>query len=632
MRTLALPALTLLALVVAACDSAPTIGVVDTGARPTPTPIPTATPIPRPTSTATSTPTPTATLTPTPTFTPTPTPTATPTPTPTPAPTPTATPTPTPAPFPWTAFPPGSWRVGEQIVPGVYEATQVSGTCEWARLSRLDADGADVLFEDSTTAPPTVAILPTDAGFRASEGCGWWSLKPPPTPVPTDTPTPTVTPTPTATPYPVPEDFRAPEQHTTLSSGGRHTCALRPDGTAVCWGDDRQGQASPPEGERFVSISSGGAHTCGLRPDGSPVCWGSHPAPSEKEHFVSLSSGGKHTCALRPDGSAVCWGGNQLRQASPPEIGQFRTISSGSEHTCALHPDGSAVCWGRNASGQLSPPEGRFTSISNGSGVSPSHTCALRLDGSAVCWGRERSSPPASERFAFISSGGSHTCALRPDGSATCWGGGRSSPPASERFAFISSGGSHTCALRPDGSAVCWGAEGSDYDHGQASPPESECFTVEGVDVAAQNATPRQCSGSVRVPSSTSAHEWVQTISPFPILYLEGTVLLDGQPVAEGELVVRVGNWERSTRIPVRDGVLVCGDKGCLLVGPPNYSYADEPVTFHLNSEQQADLTYPFPLLASPCFVGHVELRFGAGAEPRTEEPCPDIPRIEAGG
>ena len=195
MRTLALLVLMLLALALAACESSPTTSSGIPAPRPTPTPIatptlvptPSPTPLPTPTPTCqpTHTPTPIHTPTPTPSPTPTPTPSPTPTPTPTltptPTPTPTATPTPTPAPFPWTAFGPGAWRVGSEIVPGVYETTNVSGTCEWARLSRLDGDSADVLFEDSTTAPATVAILPTDAGFRASEACGWWALKPPPT-------------------------------------------------------------------------------------------------------------------------------------------------------------------------------------------------------------------------------------------------------------------------------------------------------------------------------------------------------------------------------------------------------------------------------------------------------------------
>ena len=119
------------------------------------------------------------------------------------------------------------------------------------------------------------------------------------------------------------------------------------------------------------------------------------------------------------------------------------------------------------------------------------------------------------------------------------------------------------------------------------------------------------------------------SIPPFPVVYLEGTALLDGEPVAKGEIVVRVGDWEREKRIPVVNGMFDCAnDEGCLLVGPPDYAYAGEPVTFHLNGEQQADLTYPFPLLGTPCFVESTELRFGEGVEPRSEDECPGVARV----
>lgn len=129
-----------------------------------------------------------------------------------------------------------------------------------------------------------------------------------------------------------------------------------------------------------------------------------------------------------------------------------------------------------------------------------------------------------------------------------------------------------------------------------------------------------------------------QSIPPFPVVYLEGAVLLDGEPVASGEIVVRVGDWERPTRIPVVDGRFDCAtDAGCLLVGPPGYligdppryEYVGETVTFHLNGEQQAGLTYPFAHMSEPCFVDRVELRFGAGAEPPTEAPCGHVPPPE---
>ena len=126
-----------------------------------------------------------------------------------------------------------------------------------------------------------------------------------------------------------------------------------------------------------------------------------------------------------------------------------------------------------------------------------------------------------------------------------------------------------------------------------------------------------------------------QSIPPFPVVYLEGTATLDGAPVAEGELVVRVGDWERETRIPIRNGAFDCAtDAGCLLVGPPGtligdpprYEYVGEPVTFHLNGEHQAGLTYPFAHMSEPCFIESVELRFGAGSEPRTDAPCGHLP------
>ena len=41
------------------------------------------------------------------------------------------------------------------------------------------------------------------------------------------------------------------EQFTAISTGWSHTCALRADGTAVCWGTDWDGRATPPGGSEI---------------------------------------------------------------------------------------------------------------------------------------------------------------------------------------------------------------------------------------------------------------------------------------------------------------------------------------------------------------------------------------------
>ena len=98
-----------------------------------------------------------------------------------------------------------------------------------------------------------------------------------PTPTHTPTATPTPTPTPTMTPTSTPHPQAAPSDiGITVSSGGRHSCALhRTAGSILCWGDNERGQASPPRTGRYTAIASGDTHTCALRSDGATVCWGS---------------------------------------------------------------------------------------------------------------------------------------------------------------------------------------------------------------------------------------------------------------------------------------------------------------------------------------------------------------------
>ncbi len=316
-------------------------------------------------------------------------------------------------------------------------------------------------------------------------------------------------------PTPAPPDLSIERERVNLSAGTDHTCGLRSDGAAVCWGRNGSGQASPPPDERFVAVSSGRDHTCALRLDGAAVCWG-RTTPPGNERFVAISSGESHTCGLRPDGAAVCWGRNDSGQASPPPDERFVSISSGRDYTCALRPDGSPVCWGDNEFGRASPPANeRLVAISSGR----DHTCALRLDGAAVCWGRNkeyRSTPPPGETLTSISSS-DHTCALRSDGSPVCWGrddDDQASLPSGETFVVISCGGWHTCGLRSDGTAVCWGRD----DYNQTAPPAGETFAVstEPWPEPAPTPTPAPTATPISTPTPTPAPIATPTPTPAP--------------------------------------------------------------------------------------------------------------------
>ena len=399
-------------------------------------------------------------------------------------------------------FPPGVYRVNQDVVPGIYVSRQLSAHCEWIRAHDTRARPQDIIASGSaSTGVLRVAILPTDNAVLTSAGCGEWTLE-----------------SPASDPPPWDNLFSRRNQPTTLSSSTDHTCALRPDMTVVCWGSDAYDQSSPeklrdkedeplaPEKLLFTSISTGGLHTCGLRPDRTVLCWGDDSEGQSTplvravgEQFVAIDSGTLHSCTIRRDNVPFCWGSDGpelagvptptpvgreandwdgLRRSMPPPNQLFDVISTGGQHTCALRGDGSAMCWGDARYGQTSPPEGkRFLAISAG-GL---HTCAIETNGAVVCWGSDemgQATPPEGVTFSAISSGLRHTCALRSDGAAVCWGSdtqGQSSPPDPDaRYAAISSGGIHTCALEVDGTVVCWGND----TYGQASPPEGERFAV----------------------------------------------------------------------------------------------------------------------------------------------------------
>ena len=305
-----------------------------------------------------------------------------------------------------------------------------------------------------------------------------------------------------------------------VSAGRDHTCALRPNGTIVCWGDNHDGQSTPPAG-KFTQVSSGQSYTCGVRTDESVACWGKNDSgqstpPAGK--FTQVSAGLSHACGVKTDGTVACWGGNSFGEGTAPS-GTLIQISAGNFHTCGLHPDGSVVCWGANALGQSTAPAGSFSQVSAGS----VHTCGIKTDGAVSCWGElegedvkemgiparlengpktapdshtaEKSAEKAAKNarilaalkpaaptgptpvgngapsgtFSQVSAGANHSCGVKVGGSVVCWSNnssGESTVPAGA-FTQVSAGFSHTCGVKTDGTVACWGSN----KNGESAPP-----------------------------------------------------------------------------------------------------------------------------------------------------------------
>ena len=305
-------------------------------------------------------------------------------------------------------------------------------------------DGGDIGVGDETATPdPTSTAAPVAAAEAAS----------------------------TAVPVAAAEAAPAEEPLTGLiaiSSSRFATCALRSDGSPVCWGAGVA--AAPPDGDGFVDIvvDEWGV-VCALRRNGMVVCWGDEtygPVPQTEERFTAISE----NCGIRQDDGAVaCFDGTLMRPSAHGIDEPFTSVSSRA-NVCALSESGLSTC-------SFGAPGERFIDVSAGRYLD----CAIRADGSPVCTGdpiiMERIRLPEGELFIEISAGeGSpFACALREDGSPICWGEGQGYPswtPEDERLRDLSAGWQHVCAIRiADGAPVCWGAEDPAKDVGQASPP-----------------------------------------------------------------------------------------------------------------------------------------------------------------
>jgi alpha-tubulin suppressor-like RCC1 family protein len=185
---------------------------------------------------------------------------------------------------------------------------------------------------------------------------------------------------------------------TAIAVGRFHACALV--GTLpVCWGAAPGNGAmaeSPPDVvpgiPDAVGIAAGADHTCVIRSNRHATCFGndvagqcglgsSSPVPTAPgsgdvlmgpgaplTDVREIAGGINHSCALvmgSAGGEVWCWGGNSRGQLGDGKtmpspyakrvqgLPEVEHVATGAQHSCATVRGGGVRCWGANAEGQL---------------------------------------------------------------------------------------------------------------------------------------------------------------------------------------------------------------------------------------------------------------------------------------
>mgnify|MGYP001076157867 CR=1 FL=1 len=376
----------------------------------------------------------------------------------------------------------------------------------------------------------------------------------------------------------------------TVSAGGSHSCTLRSDGRAICWGLDSNGQVSQTPALIFQQIEAGAAHSCGLQTNGELRCWGRNDpdgrATPPSGAFVQFSIGGAHGCAVRADGSVACWGDNSANQAPPNgPSGSFSSVSAGGLHTCGLRPSGQISCWGTGLA-VTQTPGGTFKQVSAGL----MHTCAIvDPSGELQCWGDPSAiGTVLSGTFKQVSAGNMHTCALRSDDTSLCWGSNlynQVSPRPEATFSQISAGGQHSCGVVPNG-VLCWG----NNEQGQAEDRLAPIITLapssQRINAKSTLILGVQASGS---PEPT--YEWRYNNQPIPGATSATLKLEQVKPQQSGTYSVQVSNVMGSVSVSV-DIEIVKLSQVLGFGSIETKRYGDEPFRLWASASSGLPITY----------------------------------------
>jgi len=302
-----------------------------------------------------------------------------------------------------------------------------------------------------------------------------------------------------------------------IGTSGGHSCAVQPDGTPRCWGDNTYGQRTIPEGTGAVTqIAVGRYHTCVIKVDRTPACWGWNnlqqtTLPAGIGTVRAIAAGYRFSCAIKTSGAVVCWGDNTYGQLFVPStLGVAKQISVGRFHACAIKADDTAACWGYNSNSQVPVPStvGTVKQINAGQG----NTCAVKTDGTGVCWGNTSDNltvPAGVGPVREIAAGYQHACAVKVDGTVACWGsnlvGQTNVPGTLGAVSQLYAAPLGDCVVKADGTPACWGDNG----YGQNTVPAGVTVGQTNAALAPTDVTASGATLQGRVTTAATGYQFL---------------------------------------------------------------------------------------------------------------------------